>query len=266
MSIEGPPIHMPSDFDGTKFFTGEVPPEGVDVNGAYALAVKEIFGEAAAEHFTENGGHRHRTPLEIVQDYCKPDADRDTLELFGSGLTTEKQSVLIDQVGMELPDGEEWPRPMPGFANLWLDIYAARDEGLAIVTSDISAGHTDFIKKVYEWHRLPLPDVLITEEVLRNLKINLPLELQAKPAPLPMRLAQVAAHEILGTHFPTADINALRTIYAGDALDKDGGLARNTGVDFIFIDPTQPAEGWKQMRTALGLGDVTLGQTVGHVA
>lgn len=250
------PFLFSSDFDGTIALTSEVLPGGTDVNGAYAQAIESELGDEAALAFRGQGGHSHRTPLEIVQAVA-PGLSQDRLIRSTDAVTNGKLEILLDQIGKPMADGVLWPRPTDGFTDLWQAINDAQESGVVLPTAIISAGHTAFIEAWFDkCLQLPRPDSLITADVFRGLSLSIAPEAQAKPSPLLMHLAQVSLGFDMSTTPPT--------IYAGDDPIKDGGFAKNCGVEFILIEKGKERPAWQRVADFLRLGELSVSQMVAH--
>lgn len=231
------------DYDGTAALTSEIPPGGMDVNGAYAASITDQLGEDSAQAFLDRGGHNHQTPLEIAH-YLKPAMGQDELVKLAKAITGGKLDILCDQIGMPLPDGGRWPRPTEGFRELWTEVSESKH---GIGTAVISAGHTDFERTWFDRFNLPQPDCMVTEEVVSGLAINnVPIEMLAKPSPLLAGLARVALESKY-----SADLG--RVVYAGDDPHKDQSFAANTGADFVLIEKDHARTGWTSVGRLLGL-------------
>jgi hypothetical protein len=256
----GGSILLGSDFDGTQFLTFETGRGIVGVSEAYAVGLDAILGSHAADQFREDGGHNHRTPAEIVRDLMQ-DAVNEEVDRVALQLTELKIGILTDQVGKHLPDGAMWPRPTVGFLECWESIQRRKsDDQNSVVTATLSAGHVPFIQRVHEIRGLELPDIVMTDDVLVD-KYGMgetPAEKRAKPNTPLLRIASAQWLAMIGVEVSEEALEAARgnTIYIGDALEKDGGLARNYGVDFVHLDPERSRENWGEVERWLGLGAV----------
>jgi hypothetical protein len=245
------------DYDGTAFNTGEPAPGGGDIDAAYAPPIAEYIGQAAADDFLENGGHRHRTPTEIVHSLV-PDARTDQLERLSDKITQGKLEILMGWVGLPLPDGTQWPRPIDGFTDTWEAIYAARQKGQPIGTAVISAGHTRFEQKTFDIHDLPQPDIYLTEDVMKGLALNLPLEDQVKPSPFLTDITRLLFSQRLRRTHPHLRDTPIDQIHIGDDPIKDLRLARNSHIDFVLVEKNNPAEAWKKVADWLQVGSMAV--------
>lgn len=251
-----------SDFDGTKFITDEPAPGGVGVEGAYEVALDDIGGPKAADAYREQGGHNGRTPLEIVED-CMPEAEEIDLPELTARLVAIKLEQLLANIGQPLPDGSIWPRPTEGFLDLWALVYKARASGAFIDTADISAGHTEFLLRTYEAWGIQRPDILVTSDTIHRLSLTslILAPSYAKPEPGIMTCALEEWFVLYGwaNHDTSAFANFRnRVLYVGDNRQKDGGLAQNSGVDFVHIPINESAEAWRAVASHLAIGDIAL--------
>lgn len=260
-SFEGARLFT-SDYDGTKFITDEPAPGGVGVEGAYELGLNEIGGHKAVDLFRQQGGHQGRTPYEIVKA-CIPDAGEDDVSALTDRLVPIKLEHLLGNIGRPLPDGGIWPRPTEGFLNLWRLIYEARANGSLIDTADISAGHEEFLLKTYLAYDIPSPDILVTSDTVHQLSLSSLIVMSefAKPAPGLMTIALDRWFELYDwASLDPATLSAARNkvFYTGDNEERDGGLARNSGVDFIHVPVSGSVEAWHAVARRLALGDTAI--------
>lgn len=254
--------YFTSDFDGTKFVTDETPPGGVGVDGAYELGLDEIGGPKAADRYRQQGGHQGRTPREIVED-CFPGIDEDEIDEYTGRLVPIKLHHLLDNIGRPLPDGGIWPRPTEGFLDLWRLVYRARANGTLIDTADISAGHDEFLHRTYEVYDIPQPDILITSDTIHQLSLTtfFIVSEYTKPAPGLMAIALDRWFQLYNwADLDDAKLSTYREriIYVGDNEAKDGGLGRNSGIDFIHIPKGRSQEAWNSVARRLALGNTAI--------
>ena len=238
-----------TDYDGTTNITSEPSSRIVDVNQAYAIGLADVLDEEAAATFSAQGGHKNRTPIEIIEA-LRPHLDYSTLGRLANTLSEVKLDILIGQIGTELEDGSRWPRPTDGYVEFWTQLNEAMASGAAISTAIISAGHTRFIERSFDYFGLPQPQCMITEDVLRGLRLTVPLRHQAKPQPLPLELAKQVLRIAQSRLFA-------RVIYTGDDPVKDGGLATNAGAEFVLIDKSNARAGWREVSESLGLSAIS---------
>ncbi|MDO8265390.1 MAG: hypothetical protein Q7T41_00440 [Candidatus Saccharibacteria bacterium] len=180
--------------------------------------------------------------------------DPDHLKIITDTLVFVKLAPLLAQIGQKLDDGSFWPNPIDGFLDFALFAEQVRRDGVPLNTAVISAGHTQFIEKTYALYGVENPDIFVTDEIVRSLVPNMSAERRGKPAPIPMLLAKrswLDIHDVspsnLRNETIAPDINA-RIIYIGDDPEKDGGLAKNSHIDFIWVDPASPRLAWQAMQ------------------
>ena len=173
-----------------------------------------------------------------------------------------KLRPLLGQIGMAFGDGQFWPRPLPGFIDLWGSLQSSQLSGRQLDTAVISAGHTGFINRTFDMWQTAPPDILVSSDTIHQKGLDLihsPKEL-AKPEPLIMQvtLGEWALKYGIGNLPNGLDELRQRTLFVGDDITKDGGLAINSGVDFIHINPDNQAEAWQAVAAKLGLGKTVL--------
>lgn len=259
-----------ADFDGTTHNTFESPDGGVDVDEAYRIGIVRVFDfdKDALMRYEAGGGHRNRTPAEIVHELA-PKSTPEGLQRLTEELVEVKLELLLEQIGKPIDGGERWPRPMPGFIDFWDSVQKARDQGRDITTAIISAGHAPFIDRVFEESGLEEPDIMVTDETIRGLNSPLPPDKLAKPSVMPLSLAKIQWLNLYGLDIPSEEVDPPiggRITLFGDSLEKDGGLATNGGVHFVHISPENPAAGYEELSRHLELGQAALKQTVRHGA
>lgn len=238
--------YFTSDYDGTIAKTDEAPIGGVGVDEASAMAIEAQteLGSAAAEEFISAGGSRSRAPLEIIEG-LRPDLTPDRLKRLTRAFIGDKLDILVAQQGMLTKDNVQWPAFTDGFVELWRSISEERRRRIG--TAVISSGHLDFIKGHFDMYQLELPDSIVSYESIGSFGLRLPDEKKLKPNPFPMELGTRSLDAIYG------DATVKKVIYAGDSQEKDGGLAENTNVDFVLINPTNAKPGWLQVGRWLDL-------------
>jgi phosphoglycolate phosphatase-like HAD superfamily hydrolase len=247
-----------ADFDGTTHKTFESGPGIYSVDEVYQSAVEQTFDfdSDALRRYTDQGGHNNRTPAEIVHSLA-PRATPEGVERLTGELVASKLAILMRQIGRPLADGTPWPRPVPGFVDCWNAITAARQNGDTINTAFVSAGHASFIRLVLKASGLEQPDILITEETIRGLNSPLPPSRLSKPVPLPLMVAKTLWLNMHGA-WMAGDLSGERVneriVMIGDSAEKDGGLARNLGVDFIHVAEDDTGQAWERMAQRLKLG------------
>lgn len=264
--FEAAALHI-QDFDGTEFATFENDPaRGIyGVDEAYLHAIEETFASDdpdALKRYRDMGEHANRTPLEIVHSVAPAHFSTAELKLATSRLVASKLAILEGQVGRPLADGTPWPRPVPGFIEYSKAVSQARSEGHIINQAILSAGHASFIFKCYDMLGLQHPDILVDNETMQNLHSSLAPHELAKPSRFPFNLIRLEWLELYGVdnivNQNDPSVNARITV-VGDSDEKDGGLARNAGVNFVHVTKESPAAAWNALLRQHGLGTVAVG-------
>lgn len=239
------------DFDETLAATSEASPNGLNVVKAYALALDEIFGVAGLLEAV--GGLQNRAPSQLIQEVLRKDASLaehaknyyayqqerlSGLVLPGKGVDMDSALTRGDELGFcaellvreklallhkeqgEGPSGI-WPAPCKGAA-AFLQTLGDQKWGI------ISSGHEMFIAATLRLWELSYPALSVTDDDLRGL--SLPVEAKSKPSPylFDVLLGQAASQGLL--------IRRDRILFIGDDPDKDGGLAQNAGVNFLWYN------------------------------
>lgn len=176
----------------------------------------------------------------VALDWKSEKPEQVVTELF----VRRKLEHLMNQLGARLDNGRPWPSPCDGFLPLWETIQQLNNRDNSqfhIDTALVSSGHDMFIKACFAMWGIPPPDIYITEDDVRGRKYPQELERRVKPGPLPLALAHyhwLKMHGIRSTVdgiTPLAAVTKERMLYVGDSLEKDGRLALNGGVPFIFF-------------------------------
>lgn len=224
------------DFDGTMALTYEPSPHGIGVNQAYEMSVFDLFGEEGLNKYHEIGGHRSRSPLEIVNLISAHgvNSQQDRAEK----LVKRKLHYLLGEIGLKNADGSIWPRPTPGFIEFWntIPIINCGQKDFKIDTAVISSGHIDFILETLDVWGISHPDFLVTEDDVRNRK-HPELERRVKPGTLPLALAHKSwlTHQgiaVTKENMPFIVQSKSRIVYFGDDPKKDAGMAQRGRVNF----------------------------------
>jgi hypothetical protein len=254
------------DFDGTTHNTFEASPNGIGVNEAYDLAIKNVFGtQGTIIYDNKLGKLKNRAPTELVSNLMEKDGDgtllrnarkffednflrllkimpenynqgsfvSDDLENLNSLLTwmliSDKCSHMLDQIGKNLSSGDMWPRPCKGFLEFYKFIENQDTDFVSINTAIVSSGHKEFIRRTFGVYGLKMPDYVVTDDEMR--KIRLPVLRKTKPAPYPFAVIHnqwVKDRNLSGQQrFDKTGI-----IYFGDDSIKDGLLAHNCRITF----------------------------------
>ncbi|HLL60150.1 MAG TPA: hypothetical protein VK338_00375 [Candidatus Nitrosocosmicus sp.] len=213
------------DYDKTAAFTNTPSPNGWTVDLAYQSAIKDVLGDDGLRIFESQGGLRNRSPLEIVRDILET---REAAELrqIANALVVTKLSYLIPEIS------DSWPLPTRGFKDYWNKIRDLNDENIDITMGIVSSGHAEFIRATFKVWDLPQPDILISEDDIRNMEIP-STDLRVKPGPLPLALAYEGWIHITGQERGISALSAPGKIaYFGDDSYKDGRMADMVGVPF----------------------------------
>jgi len=220
------PYFVAMDFDGTIAATFEPSPRGMNVNSASANAIATIFGEIGIEMYDKLGGLKNREPGELIKLLQNAigmhDQSANTLtELY----VQQKLSYLTPEISTI------WPRIYPGAKEFFQ--LAHRGE-LPIDIAIISSGHDSFIQSVFEINGIPLPNILVTSDILRSRKM---LD-RERYKPHPYQLAEAhkqwqRGRENVETYIGKTH-GKTNMAYMGDDPIKDGGACR-TSSHTIFI-------------------------------
>ena len=256
------------DFDGTiaDTFEQDSARDIFGVDEAYRVAVEETLPDDkdALKRYEDQGEHRNRTPAEIIESLV-PDRSQKEQKVLTGKLIVAKLDVLEGQIGKPLSDGALWPRPQPGFIEYSDTVSKINASGEYIDQAIISAGHASFIEKCLDLYGVSRPEIMITDETIRGLNSRLSSEKLTKPEIAPFMLAKFQWLLLYGlTEAPKGlapHVNN-RISLIGDSEPKDGGLARNAGIEFFHVNPKNPREGWDNLSRAHLLG----GQAVSDAA
>ena len=236
------------DFDGTCFDT-----IGGGVLDACEQAVSDLFGEKGVKSYHAIGGLQNRAPGELVVtllnhanngllDKAEEYLNEHHHELQGTvpigkgvpliwqepyqNVTAElfvrrKMEILMAKIGTEV-DGKLWPQPTKGFLTFWREVQASS----GCMTGILSSGHDVFIQEVFSMYDLEPPDVMVTDDDAR-LMVHKGEKACFKPDSRLMDLTWKRLGQVSGQKQKPA------TLYAGDCMKKDAGLAENSGVPFL---------------------------------
>ncbi|MBC7836250.1 HAD family hydrolase [Acetobacteraceae bacterium] len=237
-----------ADFDMTVADSFTPPPGGVGVPQACEHALEALFGEHGKPLLEKIGGFVNQSPGELMQaiftmgmklplaamarNYFEREADylrecvpigkghplvweennqfNIVLELF----VRAKLRPLVAQIS------KTWPVPSPGFFE-----FVQSLRGFGIPFGIITAGHDVFIQNFFAVHEVEVP-VLLTGDDIRGSKHDGIEKPDAKLFELFL--------EKFGWMQPIA---ASSILYLGDDINRDGGLAHNTGVRFGLYSP-----------------------------
>lgn len=255
------------DFDGTIANTFADSPQGMNVNVATGIAVRRVLGNDGFAVYQDQGGMMNREPGEMVRDIQRGlghgvDLYDDTAQKF----IDAKLDLLVPEISTH------WPLLLPG-AKDFLDLVAEGD--LPIDIAIVSSGHDRFIRQVFEVNGLPRPDILVTSDILRSR--SQPNRERYKPHTYQLAEAHRQWEErgYRGfVEYPSTDSYLDRghakdrMVYIGDDPVKDGELARNARIPYVYVPFTKP--GFEPDREAAQLGvqdfdelaDLLVGQKV----
>jgi hypothetical protein len=239
---------LASDFDNTVALTSELLPGGRTVEEAYEHAIYQVFGQSALRMYSQGGGLRNRSPLEVVAE-LSPQITGHLRQQKTEDLVGAKMAILLPQFGQRLPDGRLWPPPVEGMPGVWSRLSVVGEVTTAIITS----GHDAAVERFFDIHELPQPDITVTDDDMRPLAEKLPSHQCVKPSRLLIDCAHHKWLEILELE-SLADqdhvaylLSRERLTYVGDDRRKDGRMAIDAGVDFVHIPKDNPAPAWRHI-------------------
>ena len=214
------------DFDETLGRTFSPSPNNINVETAYKMAIKSIFGQRGSMIFNKQGGLQNRSPPELIYNLLKEDREKLTESaqkyLLKNGeklnrlvprekavplvwqswnphnVITEmlvrcKLSHLMGEIGTELPSGEKWPIPCQGALEFLLALkMLSQNEKAGIKIAILSSGHDEFIQETFKdvWNT-DYPQILITDDDMRKLMYPIdPMEI-VKPSVKLFNLTQL---------------------------------------------------------------------------
>jgi hypothetical protein len=228
------------DFDGTSADTFGDSPNGINVHVASAHAVRRVFGDNGMAVYRDIGGLQNREPGELVRlilQHLESNSQVHTPEVLTEWYVTAKLAVLIPEIS------REWPKMYPGVKDLF---QGAAEGRIPVNTAIASSGHDEFIHRVFEVNQTPQPDILVTSDVLRNR--SLPHRQRYKP--FTYQLAEVHRQWLRmdtgSLASDTANAYTGRNLgkpyiaYAGDDPARDGGLALQARIPYIYVPFTKP--------------------------
>ena len=277
------------DYDLTCFTTFDAPEGGIEVSRAYEVAVEEVLGKTARRDFSMYGGLSNRAPLDVIEGliqsdpsfiitaldhakehFSKPEditdisqgliarfANRNRLEVDELSLRAVTEMLVVRKKNILIPQiSSDWPKPIPGFAETWLELHQQKEDGEwpQLETAMVSSGHTDFIALTMDAQGLPHPDMYMTDDEMR-----VQVEPRTKPDPLALQLVRKAW---LNAYLipPEQREDWLfqqglreRQVYVGDDASKDGEMARRDGIAFRHFTPNKPNWGYirNELRTII---------------
>ena len=231
-----------TDFDGTLANTAKDSPSGMNVHVAYESAVASVFGHKGLLAYDRLGGLKNREPGELVRLLQNEtgrfdESHRDLTER----LVTAKLDCMLPEIG------PEWPALYPGVSEF---LNKAADGEYPFDVGILSSGHDEFIKRALLVNGIdPEKFLLVTSDIMRER----PMPERPRYKPHSYQLAEAhlqwlksrgiipqsddptQREEYLGRRLGKPNI-----LYIGDDPVKDGGLAREARIPFIFVPNTNP--------------------------
>lgn len=241
-----------TDYDGTQFDTIS------NVEEAYCFAIEQVFGEEGVKIFMREEGLRNRAPSEIVEDIVKyPGMLEKAEESFKktAGMLTDTIPCIVPLEWIEEKPvasitellirqklrllmakiSKDWPKPcqgVPEFMETLTELSAA--DGVHVDLAILSAGHVAFIQKSYQMQNLHCPELLATDDHFRYK--GLTPEYRRKPA---KALFDYVYDLWVKTVDGDGHCSLDHVVYAGDCPIRDGGLALNAEIPFIWFNPAK---------------------------
>lgn len=226
------------DFDGTIARTFEHSPNRIGVHEAHHLSLGELFGPEVLKLYHGQGGLKNQAPGELIIRLIElePDLVRRSSELHPEKLGNKPTISELTKVFVDLKLGylvgeicDAWPRPCEGFLDFYGEISWLQSQGLQIDLGIITNGHDRFVRETFRIWGIDCPQVMVTEEDVRDLSWPLKLEDRVKPAVFPFDMAMNRWRSFRRAGHPS------HVIFFGDDPQKDGGLAINAGIPFGWI-------------------------------
>jgi len=250
-NFENPRL-LATDFDGTVAQTFEKSPSGIGVHEAYDQAIDEVFGPDAVDRYHAGGGLNNRSVIEVVKD-LSPESIGFDINLLVNKLTDSKLAILMGEIGTRFDDGTIWPRPTNGYLVLLEELQNAKNGGSQIDSLILSSGHEAFIRLVYEKWSVAQPDYVVAQERLAYLGLGK----ESKPSRKVMDAALETWAEDYETNVYSSDVKN-RVLYVGDDDEKDGNMARDSGIEFFHLNADNSEVVWPKVSARLGLTDAAL--------
>ena len=210
------------DFDNTLFLTSSPSSNDITVERAYELALDKIFGFGGSD-MVGFLGLQDQTPTGFVSRLLKKGRDhyigraRDIYEKSLEGksvkylpecpdgiiqwdeenpertlvqlLVEHKLQFLIPEIGLKDENNQIWPPPCNGVPEFLEIVKQLKKQGYPIDLAVISSGHHSFIQRTFDMHGFDQPDILITEDSVRNRRYPEENERRFKPGLFPLALA-----------------------------------------------------------------------------
>ncbi len=250
-----------ADYDGTLANTSQKSPRGKNVESASMLAVHSVFGEVGVRAFHKLGGVKSREPGELVEKIRivtgKTDVPQnEATEMF----VASKLRYLLREVG------SNWPRFYPGAIDF---LKKATTDGYFADVGIISSGHDAFINRSLEKNGIDSSRlIIVTSDLIRQK----PMPERPRYKPHSSQFAE-AHKRWLDMHggLPKSNdrygkelylgrgLGKPNILYIGDSVEKDGGLAKEARVPFIFVPNTEQGidlQGNAQIRADAGFLEI----------
>lgn len=224
-----------TDFDGTLAATFENSRNGMNVNIASDHAVLDVFGDGGHKVYQEIGGLKNREPGELVR-IIQQGIGQEIQNISAKDLTEQYVEAKLSYLVPEITP--EWPQLYPGVKEFF---QASADGRLPVNIGVVSSGHDGFIKRVFEVNDIPPPDILVTSDILQ-LRKTLNRE-RYKPHTYQFAEAHYQWKKLStndGENYTGRTQGKPNIAYIGDDPVKDGGLAEQARVAFIFVPFTKP--------------------------
>lgn len=222
------------DFDRTIAETFHPSQNGIDVESASKMAVKEMFGRVGLKAYDALGGLRGREPGELIKEL-------QMLLGFEMPLIEATQRYVDLKMSQILPEiCLDWPPLLPGVRDFFIKV----EQGvLPIDIAIVSSGHDEPIKKVFETNGLRVPENLVTSDGLRRRSLP-PQRDRFKPHTFQLAEAHFNWEAEVRRNASYSDGAKIphskdKIIYVGDDPIKDGLLALNARIPFVYIPQSE---------------------------
>lgn len=271
-----------TDFDQTAAQTFASVKGIVGVDEAYRLGVQMVLGPAGLAAYEKIKGFGNMAPIELVATLLR-EGKADQMVLHAAGVFERRQQdqlfgLVPEGKGYPLQWGVRssdpapviaelivreklrllmqhisglWPLASNGFLTLLGVLKKLRTQYQVNINLGIaSSGHEMFILRVFEqWGKEP-PLVLVTDDDVRGQCSLQEMQAYIKPSANLMDLVSKRwAQELLGESATELGIigftarNRKRMLYVGDDIRRDGELARNSEIPFIWFRQDGPPGG-----------------------
>lgn len=229
-----------TDFDGTLAATFDDSPRGMNVHVASDHAVHDVFGTEGHRVYEEIGGLKNREPGELVR-LISQEMKAGTQGLSVKDLTERYVKAKLSYLVPEISN--TWPRLYPGVKEFFQLIEKGR---FPISIGVVSSGHDGFIRTVFDVNGLRPPHVVVSSDLLASREMPKrerykPNTYQLAEAHRQWELLQKTTATIKnGERYDGRNHGKPNILYIGDDPIKDGGLAEQARVPFIFVPFTKP--------------------------